>query len=385
MASTGADHRPGSFSVSAIGYAGFYDLLKQMDRPVTRGLGQARSLVGANGTLVVAEPDLWRLDQEYRQNLIHFPRLLLVLPKWRGYPSEIKPAWIERAALVDLREVQKTLALVEAGGQLARQPWPTDWSVNKIGPRPEGAGQIQLIKSPVMTPVVALGEAILVGEIKAEGKIVWVVSDPDVLANHGLQKGRNAAFAVALIDRLRLMENDNPRALVVFDEAVHGFIQARDSFLKMVFRFPWAAVIILITLAAALLFWAGTGRFGAPRAPRPPLDFGKGRLIDNSARFLDFAGHHASVLQRYVKVVIRSAAEALHAPTGLDAGGQAAWLDQIGRARGVKRSSQNILQNSIMADSENKGDLARLFECAWDIHHWKGEILNGSAKSRSHN
>lgn len=381
QASSGARHRPGSFSSSAIGYAGLYEVLKQMDRPVARAMGRSLSLTGSSGTLILAEPDLGRLDQGDQK--LKAPRLLLVLPKWRGYASDDNPAWIGRADVLSVPTVQSTLALVDSGGEILRVQWPGLWSVNEIGLRPEGFGQVQLMRSARMRPIVALGRDLLVGEIKEGERRIWVVSDPDVLSNHGLLKGDNAAFAVALIDRLRALDNDNLRAPIVFDEAVHGFLESQDSFLKMMFRLPFVALTILICLAAALLAWSGSGRFGAPRSYRPPLDFGKRRLIDNSARLLDYAGHHAELLRRYIKMVVRSAAEALHAPAGLDLAAQADWLDRIGRSRGLERSCAAILQDSLAA-GQNARDLSRLFEGAWNIYKWKGEIY-GSAKSRGHN
>ena len=59
------------------------------------------------------------------------------------------------------------------------------------------------IRSDKIKPLVASGDHILVGEVERRGRRIVVVADPDLLANAGLAKPVNAAFALALIGRLR--------------------------------------------------------------------------------------------------------------------------------------------------------------------------------------
>ena len=44
---------------------------------------------------------------------------------------------------------------------------------------------------------------ILIGEIVDSGRRIWVLSDPDIIANRGFGRGDNAALSVAVVDRLR--------------------------------------------------------------------------------------------------------------------------------------------------------------------------------------
>jgi len=69
-----------SHSISAIGHAGFYDLLRRLGRPVSRNAGNVPPATLARGTLIAAEPNI-RYLQNANERLTGVSRLLLVLPK----------------------------------------------------------------------------------------------------------------------------------------------------------------------------------------------------------------------------------------------------------------------------------------------------------------
>lgn len=383
--SSGSKAKPGAYSVSAIGHAGFYEVLRRLKVPAKRSIGNTLNTVGSQGTLILAEPDMQRIKSEDSLKFLKVPRLLLVLPKWYGQADEMKPAWISQALPMPRSTTLATLALVDkSNGQVLLKPWPAKWAVNEIGYNPSGSGSAQLMTSKGMRPVVGTEEGMLVGEISDGDRRVWVLSDPDIMSNHGLKNGDNAIFMVTLVEKLRRLNNSDSQAPLVFDETVHGFHQAENSPLKMFFKFPFVVLTLLAGAAAILLILAGGGRFGAPQKPRPNLDFGKAHLIGNSARLLDYAGHQAEVLIRYVRLNVRAAAKALHAPAGLSEQAAADWLDRVGRARGLKVSSSEILRSLAAIDPSDRKNLPRLFECARAIHRWKGEMY-GSSTRRRHN
>ena len=382
---------PNTYSISAIGHAGFYDLLRRTDRPVLRSTGNVLSTVGTRGVLIIAEPgpdtaDAWRF------RLMELPRLLLVLPKWKGTPDKNRPSWISEVEPVPLYAARQPL-VIAAGGESSvfRGEQAGQWAVNSIGIDPTLPEAVQLIRSEEMTPIVGGEDGMLLGEIKLKGRhgadgIIWVLSDPDVLSNHGIVKGDNGAFMLAVIDALRSWNNGDPNAPIVFDETAHGFLESRSSPVALPFRFPFVFVTALAFAAAALLVLSGMRRFGAAVAPKPVLDFGKANLIGNSARLLDYSGHHAAVLERYIGMTLSSTAGALRAPRFDDAeAGNAAliaWLDQVGRSRGVSVSCADFLQilrASRTADAEH--NIPGLFECAKKIYDWKQEILKEKRNS----
>jgi hypothetical protein len=349
--------------------------------------GNALSEAGARGTVIAAAPDMRYVMEAL--NLMDAQRLLLILPKWTWRKDPDKPEWVEGVEPMPLISVQETLALAAADNLVYRAKWPKSWPVNEIGYNPSGSGVVQLIRPGRARAVVGDGEGVLVAEIIRDGAKIWILSDPDVMSNHGIGKGDNAPFMIALVDALRRWENDDPSAPIVFGETVHGFREGENSPFWILFRFPFSIVTILTCCSAALFALSGASRFGKPRAPESHLAFGKAKLIDNSARLLDYGGHHAIVLSRYVRMTIRSVARSLHAPDDLDEPALAEWLDTVGRARGAERSCGDILLGSLNSPrlpgdrSETEEErVSRLFKSAIAINSWKGEILNGPAVRR---
>ena len=379
---------PGTYSTSAVGYAGLLDVLNRLDRPVKRGLERPFAEVRSNGALVLAEPNFRHFPKESEIGLkTGQKRLLLVLPKWQWEIQPFRQEWVESVFLIPPDMAKRVLRLVEEDNEVVRVKWPAEWTVNELGFTPAGPDMVQLIKSPNLRPVVASKDGILVGELIDGSRRTLVLADPDLMNNKGLGLGDNAAFMVALVDNLRLWNNGDRAAPVVFDETVHGFSKGEWSPVKLLLDFPMVIVTLLVCAAGALLALSAYGRFGAPLKPKPHLDFGKTTLIDNSVRLLDYAGHHAAVLREYVRMTMRSAAQTLHAPYGLGERALIAWLDQVGQSRGVKRSCAAIMQavaDLNMADGDESRNLGRLYECARDIYRWKGEILNEPGARRRH-
>lgn len=385
--STGGRPRPSSYSLSAIGHAGFYDVLRRLGYPVSRSTGNTLAMVGQRGTLIVAEPDLSRFSGVDAMTLMTAPRVLLVLPKWRGTQDPGRPAWISKADLADISRAEWTLDLVTMEGNVVRAPWPAEWTTNRLDhtpARPAGSDTVQLIRSREIWPIISADDGILLGAVEDEDNVIWVLSDPDILSNHGMGAGDNAALCADMVRGLHFPAKDSPGGPIVFDETLHGYLQAQGSPVKLLFRFPFVVVTVLAAMAAGLLALAATGRFGAPLPPAPALDFGKRKLMDNSARLLDYAGHHGVTLTRYIRLTVRSTALALHAPHGLDEGAVMAWLDRVGKARGVTASCADIVRAASDLNPGDTRNLARLMECARNIYRWKGEIIHASRARGQH-
>ena len=381
---------PGVYSTSAAGYAGFYNLLKSLDIKASAGERDPLSDAGYRGTLIVAEPMIQQImsgESASPMKLTEARRLLLVLPKWNWKQDERKPEWVSEMIPAPQAEAEFVLALAVFGSSVSRQAAPDAWKVNELGHSPRIDGAAQLVRlSGDMRAIVGDDENALVAEVTKDGKTVWVLSDPDVMSNHGIMKGDNGAFMTSLIEKLSYVGNGDyhRKPAIVFDETIHGYIAQANSALKMMLVPPFVVVTILLVLSALMLVLAGYSRFGAPVAPAPVLDFGKEQLINNCARLLDYGGHHANVLDRYVRMTINSAARTLHAPGGLSGYRLAEWADTIGRSRGASESCASLLRDLSDAFGGRSADISRLTEIARRAHKWKGEILNGSSVHSRH-
>jgi hypothetical protein len=393
---------PGAFSRSALGCAGLYDVLRRMDLPVIASTRDPLRSAGSRGTLIVAEP-----GGAYREKLVYTleesKRLLLVLPKWGWLPDPNRPEWVSAMYPALPSEARSTLALAGVDPFLIfSAEHPQEWTINEFSYNPEVSGAVQMLRPDQgIRTLVGDADGALVAEIAENDRRIWILADPDVMSNHGIGKGENAAFMVNLIKSLSTplsetgiensriensqIKNLHEKKTIVFDETVHGFVSkdTGESVLKMTLSFPFVIVPILTCISAVLLALAGIGRFGAPLTPRPPLDFGKGRLIDNSARLLDYGGHHAATLGRYVRMILNETAKALHAPEDLQSPEKlreyelAQWADRVGRSRKVSVSCASIL------DSLGRSDIPTLMETARLAHRWKIEVENRNGKRRN--
>ena len=368
---------PGSFSRSAIGHAGFAEVLKQLGIAVVKSQYDSLAKLGQASVLVVAEPRRGALPDADLRTLLNARTVLLVLPKWRGEPSDRHRGWITEAMPTAPADAQWALGLIGDRGEVVRVPPTTNFRINQLHAAPILAAPMQLVKGGRLRPLVAGADGVLVGEIRERDRRTLVLTDPDVIANHGLAEPGNAELAVALIALLRGAEGR-----VVFDETEHGFRKSPSSPLMLLFRFPFVAVTLQALIAVALLLWATVARFGAPQAAPPPLDAGKQGLIGNAAKLLEFAGHRQVMLERYVHATIRDVARQIHAPRGLSGDALIAWLQRIGRARAIGIDCADVLRRADAAGSEARLQTTLV---ARDIYQWKRGILDGhSGDLRDH-
>ncbi len=252
------------------------------------------------------------------------------------------------------------------------------WTTNTLRETPSLVSPVQLVKSDRLRPIVASSDGILVGEISERNRRTWVLADPDAMANHGLGRDGNAAFSVALIKALRGRDGS-----VVFDETVHGFLARPASPLRLLIEFPFVIATLQGLIAIGLLLWATTARFGSPESAPPPLRAGRQGLIQNAAKLLAFAGHYEVMVRRYVHATIRDVARQVHAPRGLSEAALIAWLERVGKARGVDVDCGAVLRRADTLGGGQRGDISPLVPIARDIHRWKREIVDGPARHSS--
>jgi hypothetical protein len=364
-----------AYSSSAVGHLAFYELLRQTgagsgalrveDRPL--------EAVGASGVLILAEPSGNLASEENRNKLQTAGRILLVLPKWTVRPAERRKEWIGQAELASPLRVQSALGAVVSGGDVVRTKPPAAYSKMIAMADPTVQGEIQLIKGSNLTPLISTPEGILLGELRQGNRRTLVLADPDPIENHGIGKGANAAFARDIVDLLR----DGQRRPVIFDETIHGFRRSPPNLLKFLYEFPLNLVLVQILVAVALLLWAAMGRFGAPLPAPRRLDAGRHALIGNAAALIDYAGHHAAILQRYIAMTLQDAARALRAPTGLADADLTAWLARASEARGVDpKPLAGLAANSAAAPR----NLASLLAAAQALHHWRKDLPHGTPR-----
>jgi hypothetical protein len=371
---------PSTFSRSAIGHAGFAETLRALGLTVVKSQYNSREKLGEGGLLVIAEPSGALGAQKGLATLLEAKTVMLVLPKWRGTPSDKHAGWIGYAELVPELAADQILNLAVAQAEIARLTTAGTWSKNELGHEPSLVSPVQVIRGGQLRPIVADGDDVLVGELADRGRKLWILADPDAIENHGIGEGDNAAFAVALVNALRGGEGG-----VIFDETVHGYVARPANPLRLMFQFPFIVVTLQGLMAIALLLWATLGRFGAPETAPPVLSAGKQGLVENAAKLLGFAGYHRRMVRRYVQSTLRDVARQLHAPRDLSESALLDWLQRVGRARDADIDCVALYRQTESVVESRGGGIAGLIPIARDIHNWKREILDGpAADSRDH-
>jgi len=315
--STGAD----GYSISALGHSGWLQLLRETGTPVVqlRHLGTAHP----EALLIIAEPrsQTEREAQTLAQQFLQAATGLLVLPKRYGSTDRKRPRWIESDGIEPSKHAAECLRdlLPETpwkGLELLRSDAVTGWTSRLPGGLlPDLEGPVQLLRhdhelepplEPPLEPLLACDQGILL----ARHGSLTVLSDPDLIANHGIVRGDNAAIALACV--AACSQHD----VVLYDETSHGH-RREPSFWSELGRWPLVLVSVQLWLLLALLLWIAADRFGAPLPSPPALAAGKQFLIDNIVHLLDRRGSLASGLRRFLRLRVRSAAERLQAPRSL--------------------------------------------------------------------
>ena len=379
---TGPDSTgPSTFSRSAIGHAGIAEVLTRLGIPVVKSRYNSSEKLSPGSVLVIAEPRPSRQSEEEMRTLLKASTILLVLPKWIGEPSEQTKGWLREVKERAPADAQWALRLVAPRADVVRESGDVKWTTNALGLVPSLASPVQLMRGTYMRAIIAADRGMLVGEITdrvgGQDRKIWVLSDPDVISNHGLAREGNAALAVALVKRLRGADGS-----VVFDETVHGYVAKPSSPFLLLFRFPFVVATVQGLIAVALLLWATMARFGAPQSAPPPLSAGRGSLLQNMAALIEFTGHQPVIVARYVQETIRDVARQLHAPRGLAGEGVITWLRRLGGARGVEVDCAALMRQAgeLGTAAKTGKDAASLVRLARDTHRWKGEILDGRSR-----
>ncbi len=379
---------PDTFSYSALGHHGFRSLLEELGVPVLVSRSDSGRKVGFGDVLVVAEPDLVTLAGRRLDKFAAMGDaadvMLVVLPKRTGMADMARPTHLAQVGPVGQKYSTAVLQalgmeeVVKTGGHSRQRTW-------NVGPwqdRPFIA-DLQLVQSPALEPILACEAGTLFGKVipgddpSFDSLIMadtYVLTDPDLLANHGLGQGQNDVLAVKIIDFLR-----GPDGMVVFDETLHGH-EVSPSVFQSFFRAPLVFVLLQVLLTAGALLWLANARFGSPgdhdggeaAGPARGLDF----LLDNTADLLAFGGHGPFLLGRYHRAAVAGVCRRLH----LDLPGSSPQARQ--RLENISR--QRSPRYDFGAMEKTVPDLAArpaarnhdILATAGKIHHWQQEMTH---------
>jgi hypothetical protein len=201
---------------------------------------------------------------------------------------------------------------------------------------------------------------------------LWILSDPDLLSNAGIDEADNGVVAVSIIDALL------PKGgTVVIDETLHGYEQ-RPNLLRALLRPPFVTILIALIVTMLVLVWAGVTRFGAPQPETDGLAAGKLTLVKSAAKLLRFGTSANNLLLSYRRLVLTDVLNELHGPSGLDETAQVAWVDRAAEHRGLEIRLRPLLDRMSELAEAGRIDATRALRFALDLYRWKQEILHGT-------
>jgi hypothetical protein len=324
-----------ALSNAAVGFSGLVRLAEETGRKpvIVRSVSDLQ-----NEDLVVITPE------DAAANLSKIletrgPRAtLIVLPKWRTVADRTHPGWVRVGGLEFRGEPEGVLgpdvtlavarskghgeALVNAGAAM-----PAD--VHFLAPAVVQTIGGKDIEAIITTPA----GAIVLGRVGSRN--LYVLSEPDLLNNHGIGDERQARSALALLDYLNSTDADG----VLFDVTANGLGRSRSP-LKLAFDAPFLAVTLTIFAALLLAAWQALNRFGAVRRRQRAIAFGKAALVDNSAALIRKAGREAHLGSRYVEVIRERAVGLFRLPPTIDPEMLSARLEAMNPLRSFAAASE---------------------------------------------
>ncbi|EBA11117.1 hypothetical protein [Roseobacter sp. CCS2] len=265
------------------------------------------------------EYDMWLWQVEERAYLA---QTMVVLPKWR---SGVRLTGLSHPALlVDPERTQDALHLIAGEGIGAvghiRRPFSDFSYQTSDGDRLTARLYVaQVFEGQGCDPIIGdVGEMILgFCTVENTGDDILVLSDPDLLNNHGLRLGDNALIAQSLLPQLA----DGGRILIDYSQDVwiteqQEAVQHERSwsdflrYLEYPFSVLWigGAILMLIT------FWRAGLRYGPIVDAVSKLSARKGQAISARAKLMRMTGQDGALLDDYVTARMSAVSSALFGP-----------------------------------------------------------------------
>ena len=260
-------------------------------------------------------------------------RSLIVLPKWRS--GFVKSGVAHDTTLIperELAQVMSNLYLPQNALLRVKDTITTGRvAMNGAQSRKVALFAAQLFRRDVIpatcTELLGLPEGALLLDCAANetGELAqaYILSDPDLINNHGLSLAENASFAVDMISALRqigakgdtrpIYLDTSVDLLLITDKAVdegQNYARGETEFARF-FAYPLSVLWAVAGVILALAGWRGLRRFGPAVQPaQDSLEQSKTVGIDAKARLLRISGNDGRMVGEFVRTRLDALAEA---------------------------------------------------------------------------
>jgi hypothetical protein len=350
-------------SESAIGHKAFLTMLGDLQLDAQADTNPLMAMIGGDGVMIFLEPNPSEIAPADLKRRFKGTAVLVVLPKWLAVPDTEKPRFIQAAQWMESKAVQEMARTVAADATIERATVPVTFGKSAFNIAPL-LTRPQLIVSSKLTPLIAAPEGILLGSTKQGKTTIYILSDPDLLNNHGLVKGNNAALDVRIVDKAR------NKGMINFDGSVQKFHGA-VSMWRQLFLPPLLGLLLLTLAGIGLLIWHSAQRLLPPRKVDAGLARGKLGLVENSAALFDPLEHRRFLKQRYLDSAVADIAAIMPGVARAQGTARIRALEALGANRKVSDSFSD-LQNLVDIEGVSASVASRR------IYAWKQEILRGA-------
>lgn len=151
-----------------------------------------------------------------------------------------------------------------------------------------------------------------------QGSFVFILSDPDLLNNHGLRLGDNAWIARDLFQSWageRTVFLDYSRRNWMIEERSGDVRERSWSDLARLFDYPFSLIWLAGGLALALTLWRSGLRFGPLPPEQTELGASSAQVVRVRARLLRLTGQDGALLGEFVTARLSATAARLRGPT----------------------------------------------------------------------
>ncbi len=370
--------QPDAASVSALGHHVFIDWIRALGHPtiVARALSTRRA--AAEQPLLMLEP---RADWQY---VLHATEIrnrtaptLLVLPKREGRPDEVDDRWVGAVSDVSPTQISKLLEACGIHGTIVRSKETDPVETVETGVYGDVSLDIkgvQVLAESSLEPLIETKNGVLLGRTN-DNRPIYVLTEPDLIENHGIGGLRRTDFLRSLILELAI-----PGEPIVIDETIHGSGVERGFWREMI-KMPLLPITLGVLLSVVVV-WLGSRRFGRPAKSKPAIGFGKRALIDSTAELQnDLAMPHA-MLRRYRAIVEHDVGRALGLPDRTDEASRHAILVRRTRAREMEFDLDRWLEAFEDTRIKWRSDERRVLDAIAELRRWQKEITSGPSLDR---
>lgn len=365
-------HSVGSdaFSRSALGHLGFLEWLERAGHSpfVVRSFSNRRA--ATKNPLIVLEPSAGDPAAELAIGSLASRRepMLLVAPKWRGVIDSETPMWIASVERFSDVAVNRVLERCGVTARIGTADGAQRFAHPDLS-EPIAIENAQWFATGEIDSIVGDEQKILFGRLRSR-PFVFVLSDPDVLANHGIDDPANRRFLSFMFEQMGW--GDQP---IVVDETIHGATFERDIW-REALRMPLLPLSLSVFVTALLVVFAAR-RFLSPREELGVFGAGKRALIENTAGLYGDSMSADDLCRRYRTMVELDVAQHLRVPERMNPAERRTLIESRASALGKPFDLDRWQQDVRERTRGRKGARLALLAIA-ELRTWKDEVMRGS-------